>query len=160
MTDAQRRLAIQAYRASISFLDAQVGRVAVPGSTSAGSTAPGVVELVDLYPTLTDLCGLKPPEYVEGTSLRPAIEDPEHRIKEAAYTQVDRGESQGRSVRTERWRYTEWDDGKKGVELYDYEREALEAQNLAADPAQAAEVARLKVLLDAVRRREAPKAEK
>ena len=53
----------------------------------------------------------------------------------------------GRSVRTERWRYTEWGDGKRGVELYDHEKDPREFTNLANDPKHAGTVAELKSLL-------------
>ena len=58
----------------------------------------------------------------------------------------------GRSVRTERWRYTEWDDGKLGVELYDHESDPHENKNLAKDAAQAKVVAEMKELLRRVPR--------
>ena len=51
-----------------------------------------------------------------------------------AFTQVQRGQIAGRSVRTRRWRYTEWDDGRAGGELYDHDRDPGEHHNLAADP--------------------------
>jgi ribonuclease D len=53
----------------------------------------------------------------------------------------------GRSVRTERWRYNEWDDGKKGVELYDHQTDPKEHKNLAKDPNYAKVVNELKTLL-------------
>ena len=54
----------------------------------------------------------------------------------------------GRSVRTNRWRYTEWDDGKRGAELYDHENDPHEWTNLAKDPRQAKTVAELNQLLN------------
>jgi uncharacterized sulfatase len=53
----------------------------------------------------------------------------------------------GKSVRTERWRYTEWDGGKQGAELYDHERDPGEYRNLAGDPRYAETVAEMKRLL-------------
>ena len=53
--------------------------------------------------------------------------------KPAAFTQVKRGEIAGRSVRTDRYRYTEWDGGKQGVELYDHQNDPGEWHNLAAE---------------------------
>ena len=53
----------------------------------------------------------------------------------------------GRTMRTERWRYTEWDDGKKGVELYDHEKDPREFTNLSDDPKYAKVAAEMKRLL-------------
>jgi arylsulfatase A-like enzyme len=53
----------------------------------------------------------------------------------------------GYSVRTERWRYTEWDEGRKGAELYDYDRDPRELTNLATDPRFATTVQQMKKLL-------------
>ena len=89
----------------------------VPGAKGMGKPANGLVEFVDLYPTLTDLCGLTPPKTQElaGMSLRPLLDDPTKPGKAAAFTSHNRGGVKGRSVRTDRWRYTEWDEGRKGV---------------------------------------------
>jgi iduronate 2-sulfatase len=57
----------------------------------------------------------------------------------------------GRSVRTERWRYTEWDDGKQGAQLYDHDNDPKEYKNLTADPKLAETVAQMKKLLEAGR---------
>ena len=69
----------------------------------------------------------------------------------AAFTQATRargkGQFQGRSVRTERWRYTEWDEGREGVELYDHASDPRERVNLAADPRYADTMALLALLL-------------
>ena len=121
--------------------------VAAPGSRANGRSSPRLAELVDLYPTLADLCGLSPPANLQGQSLRPLLDDPERPGKAAAYTQVSRGKGSGRSVRTERWRYTEWDEGKQGVELYDHDADPHEYHNLAADPKHAETVRMLKELL-------------
>jgi uncharacterized sulfatase len=121
--------------------------IAAPGARGRGRAAPGVVELVDLYPTIADLCGLAAPSYLEGTSLRPVLEDPDRRVKEAALTQIAWPDMEGRSARTERFRYTEWNEGRKGAQLYDYQADPRETRNLVDDSAHAAEVARLKKFL-------------
>ena len=122
--------------------------VAAPGAKAAGKTTDAIVELLDLYPTLVELCGLgKPPQALEGRSFRALLEDAAHPGKSAAYTQVRRGAVDGRSVRTDRWRYTEWDGGRQGVELYDHAQDPRELRNLATDSAHRQAVAELSALL-------------
>jgi iduronate 2-sulfatase len=121
--------------------------VSVPGQKTAGQASSRRVELVDLYPTLADLT---PPSHVEGVSLRPLIENPQAYWEHAAYTQVQRGANPGHSVRTERWRYTEWAFGKQGAELYDHDHDPQELHNLAGDAKYAGVVARMKTLLKQV----------
>jgi arylsulfatase A-like enzyme len=178
LEDRLRREAIQAYRASITFMDAQVGvmlsalerlglsqntivvftsdhgyhlgdhglwqkmslfersarvplLIAAPGAPGNGRAAGGVVELLDLYRTLADLAGLTPNTDIEGTSLRPMLDDPRVTVKPYAFTKV----RAGYAVRSERWRYVEWSGGEAGAQLYDMERDPGETRNLAADPA-------------------------
>ncbi len=111
--------------------------VRAPGIGAAGQTTRRLVEFVDLYPTLCELCGLPAPEGLEGRSVLPLLREPDRPWKETAFTQVSRGQFAGYTVRTQRWRYTEWDGGKQGVELYDHEADPGEWHNLADDPAHA-----------------------
>jgi choline-sulfatase len=195
MTDAQRREAIQAYLASITFMDAQVGVVldaldrlaladrtvvvftsdhgyqlgehglwqkmsafersarvplivAAPRAKVRGRTTTGLAELVDLYPTLAGLAGLTTPAYLDGVSLAPLLDDPAARVRQAAYTQV----RNGYSVRTDRWRYTEWADGTAGAQLYDMSTDPGETTNLAGVPAHAATIAEHRRLIAEYRR--------
>ncbi|HEX5442839.1 MAG TPA: sulfatase/phosphatase domain-containing protein, partial [Pirellulales bacterium] len=105
-------------------------------------------ELVDLYPTLADLCGLKAPDYLDGVSQRPALDDPSRSVKKAAFTQIRRGPKvSGYSVRTDRWRYTVWTGGQGGEQLFDMQADPGELVNLAGDPKQAGVVKELKELL-------------
>jgi len=115
--------------------------IAAPDGKNAGATCRRTVELLDLYPTLAELCGLDSPAGLEGKSLAPLLRDPGAAWDKAARTVTRRGKTFGRTVRTERWRYTEWTDG---AELYDHAADPAELKNLAADPAQAATVAELK----------------
>ena len=117
---------------------------------AAGRPCTRLVEFVDLYPTLAELGRLKPPENLAGRSFVPLLADPDRLWKPAAYTQVTRGRGiQGRSVRTDRWRYIEWAEGREGVELYDEEHDPGEWRNLAQDPAHAATVKELSAILRA-----------
>ena len=165
-----QRETIQAYYASITFLDANVGRVldaldrlqladntivvfisdhgyhlgeqgqwmkqtlfersaraplivAGPGVTARGRSSSRVVEFLDLYPTLAALASVTPPAGLQGRSLAPLLKNPDAKWDHPAVTQVRRGPAassyMGYSVRTEKWRYTEWENGKRGAELYD-----------------------------------------
>ncbi|MCF0048850.1 sulfatase [Dyadobacter sp. LJ53] len=176
---AERKEALRAYYATITFMDAQVGRVldeldrlkltdktlivlwsdhgynvgqhgqwmkqslfensarvplivSVPGGTK-GKASGRTVELLDIYPTLAELCGLTPTQKLGGKSLTTLLKNPDAIWDKAAYTQVRRNQIFGRSVRTERFRYTEWDGGKAGVELYDHEKDPNEFTNLAKE---------------------------
>jgi uncharacterized sulfatase len=124
-----------------------------PGASGMGKRAAGLVEFIDLYPTIAALCGLQPPTGLEGTSFRPLLDDPSRAGKRAAYTQVVRGGGMGRSVRTDRWRYTEWLEGKQGVELYDHTVDPLEYHNLARDPQYAATLTEMRAVLQLQARR-------
>lgn len=195
LTDDLRRQCRQAYYASISFMDAQVGRVVAaldrlglaentiivftsdhgyhmgehglwqkmslfeenarvpllivaPGVATKGASAKSPVSHIDVFPTLAELCGIKPPSNVQGQSLVPMLKDPSVAGRGWAITQVMRGGGPARAsvttnvgsdgpaffgytLRTPRWRYTEWDEGKKGRELYDHDADPRELTNLA-----------------------------
>jgi iduronate 2-sulfatase len=105
--------------------------VRVPGTTQAGSMSEGLVELVDLYPTLAELNGLKPPDDLQGKSLVPMLKDAAVPGKDTAYTVVSRGPVLGRAIRAGDWRYAEWADGE---ELYNLAADAEERVNLAGNP--------------------------
>ena len=125
--------------------------IATPQMNTAGRSSPRIVEFVDIYPTLLELCGVDAPSGLAGKSLRPLLDTPDAPMNKPAFTQVQRGgKSSGRTVRTERWRYTEWDSadaGRQGSELYDHDADPGEWHNLAADPKSAPIIAELKTLL-------------
>jgi len=126
--------------------------VSAPGRT-AGQHCRALVEFVDVYPTLAELCGLPLPGHLEGASLVPLLDDPRGAGKPAVFSQYLRtGKAKflGRSVRTDQWRYTEWTDmaqARAGVELYDEVHDPQENDNLAGLPDKAAVVAELAQVL-------------
>jgi iduronate 2-sulfatase len=194
LTDGLRRQCVQAYYASVSFMDAQVGKViaaldrlgladntiivftsdhgyhlgehglwqkmslfeesarvplliVAPGRGTSGGIAQAPVSHLDLFPTLADLCGITPPPNLQGQSLVPMLDDQSVTGRGWALTQVTRPRAErrrsaaagtrsggpffGYSLRTPRWRYTEWDEGRQGRELYDHEADPRELTNLA-----------------------------
>ena len=112
--------------------------VRLPDGQSAGRTATGLVELVDLYPTFVELAGLPGPAHtLEGTSFGPLLENPDREWKSAAFSETKREGFHGRTLRAERYRYTEWtpESGGEGEtlrELYDLEQDPFEHRNLAS----------------------------
>ncbi len=191
LSDDLSRKAIQAYYASITFADAQLGRIldalkesglekntiivftsdhgyhmgehghwqkttlfenaahvpliiATPESATMGQTARVPAEMIDLYPTLAELCGLPAPKSLSGVSLAPALKDVSATPRTAALTQY----ANGYSIRTPRYRYTEWGkNGSEGAELYDHKSDPQEMTNLAKRDNQGARVAELSKLL-------------
>ena len=188
---------IHGYYASVSYMDAQLGKVldALDASGAAGNTiivlwgdhgyhlgdhgmwckhtnyeqstrvpfmmidprdqkirkgvsSESVVELIDIYATLCDLAAIEEPAGIEGTSLRPVLENPKKPVKPIATSQFPRyhgdKEIMGYAWRDQRYRYIEWIDIRFAegnfngpvvdVELYDYEVDPLESRNLATDP--------------------------
>jgi iduronate 2-sulfatase len=199
LTDAMRQECVQAYYASISFMDAQVGRVidsldrlgladntiivftsdhgyhmgehglwqkmslfeesarvplliVAPG-VSGGTIVSSPVSQVDIYPTLAQLAEVETPQNIQGQSLVPMLKDPMTSGRGWALTQVTRSRPRpqnsgagnrseryfGYSLRTAQYRYTEWDDGHEGAELYDHGEDSRELVNL-ADRADYAEI--------------------
>jgi arylsulfatase A-like enzyme len=178
MSTSQQQSVLRAYYASVSFMDAQVGRVlaaldelglrdntivvftsdhgyhlgehhkwmkmslfeeatrvpliiSVPWlKQSHGQSTVKIAELIDLYPTIADLAGLKAPDTLHGISLKPLLLNPTTPDwpRKSAFTIL---ESIGESLRTEKWRYTEWQQGKQGIELYDHANDPNEFYNLA-----------------------------
>ena len=189
LTDDLRRQCRQAYYASISFMDAQVGFVVdslerhgltdntvlvftsdhgyhmgehglwqkmslfeessrvplliVAPGMSRGVVSETPVSQVDIFPTLAELCHVPTPENLQGQSLVPMLKDPATVGRGWALTQVTRrgkrrhegkdtevdGQFFGYSLRTPRWRYTEWDGGDAGIELYDHDNDPRELTN-------------------------------
>ena len=190
---------LEAYYASISYMDAQVGRIldtldelglrentivifssdhgyllghhhkfqkqhlfeestrvpfilSVPWmSDSHGTASSHITELIDLYPTIASLAGLKPPSNLHGQSLVPLLENPSSKewTKDHAFT-ISR--SGGESIRTKDWRFTHWGFGTKGEELYHRKNDPNEFTNLAKDPKYTERLNQLKALLKTKRK--------
>jgi iduronate 2-sulfatase len=195
------RDSIRAYYASISFMDANVGRVldaldrlgladntivifmsdhgyhlgdrgewmkqtlfeqstrsplivAGPGVTAKGRSSTRIVEFLDLYPTLVSLAGVPVPTGLQGRSMTTLLRDPAAPWDHPALSQVRRGmvpnTYMGYSIRTADWRYTEWEGGKRGVELYNERDDPQERRNLAEDPKHQQQVAEMQRRLRAL----------
>lgn len=175
LADDLAKQAIQAYYATISFADAQVGKVletlettglakdtvvvftsdhgyhmgehghwqkttlfenatrvpliiSSPDQRDKGGVVTSPVEMVDIYPTLAELSGLEAPDFLSGVSLAASMDNSSVKPRESALSQY----MQGYSIRTERFRYTEWGEkGAEGVELYDCQDDPEELKNLA-----------------------------
>ena len=108
--------------------------VSAPGYEK-GKRSTQFVEYVDLYATLCDLADIAIPEYTEGTSFKPLMENSNREWKTAAFSQFPRGrKKEGYSIRTADYRYTEWrfSNGKvDSIELYDHSKDAIESINIA-----------------------------
>lgn len=97
-----------------------------------GLKSDAMFEFVDIYPTLAELMNLKNvPDYLEGKSFAASVEDPEKPFRSEVRAVSRRGSMLGKMVKNKDWRYIEWDNGKKGNELYDQHNDPIEYHNLA-----------------------------
>ncbi|HBC89484.1 MAG TPA: iduronate sulfatase [Lentisphaeria bacterium] len=177
---------VQGYQASVSYTDAQLGRLlneldalglrentivilwgdhgwklgehgewckhtnfendtnaplimSIPGMGNANKRSDALVEFVDIYPTLSELCGLPLPQHLEGTSFVPLLEKPEAPWKNAAFSQFPRkgGKVMGYTMKTADFRYTEWKEKETGKvlarELYDHRKDYAENNNVSGE---------------------------
>jgi arylsulfatase A-like enzyme len=107
----------------------------LPDAKGNGHASPRVVEALDLYATLADLCGLPAPKNLEGRSLAPLLQNPQAEWNHPAFTVWSENGAtlRGVGVRNERWRYTEFEDGT--AMLFDEVADPLELKNVAEAPA-------------------------
>jgi len=108
--------------------------IRAPGHGRPGQVLNNLVELIDVYPTLCAATGVPIPKHCEGTSLVPLIDDPKAPWKDFAFTQFLRGNVTGRSMRTDQYRFTLWEENGGaivGKELYDLKTDPSGNVNLA-----------------------------
>ena len=126
--------------------------ISVPGMKNAGERTYALTEFVDMYPTLCKVCDLSIPEHVEGLSFAPLLENPDRQWKKAAFSQYPRGKVMGYTMRTERYRYTQWQDRESGKvkvrELYDHQRDSQENVNVINNPGYAEDVKELEGVME------------
>ena len=124
--------------------------VAAPG-TKGARKCDALVEFVDIYPTLAELTGTKAPPHCEGDSMVPLLKDPKRKWKPAAFSQYPRGRFMGYSMRTARWRYTQWQERRSGTvierELYDHKNDPGETANVVENDEHAAVVKKLAAMM-------------
>ncbi len=124
--------------------------ISAPGAAGNGHACFNPVQSLDLYPTLSDLCGLPlPPQGLEGVSLTPLLRDPAANWEHPAYSvwSEDGTTLHGVAVRTAKWRYAEYGpDGVNGAMLFDPHADPFEMTNLADDPKHATVRAELSAL--------------
>lgn len=199
LSDAQTKELRHGYAASVSFADAQVGKVLaeldrlglreetivvlwgdhgyklgdygawckhtnleldarVPFIVSApgfpkGQRSKSLVEMVDVFPTLAKLTGGEVPASCDGRSLEPVLKKPDQPFRPYAFTMYPRGKTAGYSIRTDRWRYTEWFNTEKkqivARELYDHQDTQTPASSLAGEAKHAELVSSLSETLGA-----------
>lgn len=134
--------------------------ISAPGMKAAGRSSEALVEYVDIYPTLAELCGLSAPGNLEGFSFVPLLDEPDRAWKLAAFTQYPRRASDpteesvmGYAIRTRDFRYIEWQGMETGRirahELYDHRKDSAENVNVADRPEYAGTVKRLSEMLKA-----------
>lgn len=178
MSEVQEQKAVAAYYASVSYMDAQVGKVLntlkkegledntiviftsdhgfhlgehcfwmkvslheesvrvpliikVPGK--APSVCSSFTELLDLYPTVAELAGLKPSGHLQGKNIAKTLDDPTYAVRDMAFSVTQNGKSF--LIRTEKWAYIQYDeDAGSGMELYDMDHDPKQYNNLAQNP--------------------------
>ncbi len=108
--------------------------IAAPKARGNGKASPRIVQSLDIYPTLVELCGLPMPKGLEGHSLKPLLDDPEAKWQHPAFSVFGPNPNKpvGVAVRTERFRYVDY--GAAGAMLFDHQNDPHELKNLIDDP--------------------------
>jgi len=112
--------------------------ISAPGVTKPGSVTHQLTETVDLYPTIASLAGLPAPntsQPIDGLDMTPVLKNGQTRIRDYAYHSYPKASIIGRAIRNERYRIVEWLNTSTSeivYELYDYQADPLEKQNVAS----------------------------
>lgn len=123
--------------------------IVTPKSMSAGKRTAAMVEIVDLYRTLSELAGLPEPCWTAGESFAQVLEQPESSARECIVSAIDHGKGRHFTVRTQHWRYTRWQDGGEGmIELYDLSQDPEELHNIASEDDMQPVIEKMDALLD------------
>lgn len=178
MSEVQEKKAVAAYYASVSYMDAQIGKILhtlkeegleddtiviftsdhgfhlgehrfwmkvslheesvrvpliikMPGKKAA--VCGSFTELLDLYPTISELAGLKYPKNIQGKSLARTLDNSNHSVRDMAFSVSQGGKSF--LIRTDKWAYIQYDeDARSGMELFDMEYDPKQYNNLANNP--------------------------
>ena len=113
--------------------------IRIPGKKPA--VCHSLVELLDLYPTLSNLCGLEVPSRLQGKDISPVFDNPKHEVRDAAFSV----NGKGFLLREHDWAYIQYgEDGNKGIELFDMKKDPKQYTNLASDPKHAKTVTRFR----------------
>jgi arylsulfatase A-like enzyme len=125
--------------------------ISAPGISGNKSTS-ALTEFVDIYPSLCELAAIPVPDRIEGRSLVPLLNDPARSWKEAAFSQYPAKWAMGYSIRTKRYRYTEWRRKKNkkvtARAFFDYEKDPHETKNLVDEPSYKKTIIKIKAMLD------------
>jgi iduronate 2-sulfatase len=125
--------------------------ISAPGVTEPGSVTHQLTETVDIYPTLSSLAGLpapKPSQPIDGLDMTPVLKNGKTRIRDYAYHSYPKNNTIGRAIRNDRFRIVEWRNLSSSeivYELYDYQIDPLEKENVAASDSKALDL--MKALL-------------
>lgn len=133
--------------------------VSAPDKKQIGVSSNAIVELVDIYPTILELAGIDLPGHNSGKSFAEILDKPEDSMRKSALSMsyshagssmrpgVSLRDTLGYSIKTDNFRYTEWDGGIHGAELYDHRSDPKESNNLFSNPEYSNDKNRLRIIL-------------
>ncbi len=118
--------------------------ISVPGKKPAVCNS--LVELLDLYPTISNLCGISPPQHVQGKDISKTLDSSHYEVREAAFSVAPM--RKGFLLREDRWVYIQYkEDASAGMELFDMQNDPKQYTNLASLPEHSKRVEHFKIKL-------------